>query len=56
VIGRLAAPVGLHDLDLGLVRDVQLARVGAAPERHDGRVLEQDDHVGNRTLRDGARE
>ena len=36
VEGRLAAAVGLDDLDLGALRDVQLALLGAPPERDVG--------------------
>src|SRR3954469_2052690 len=55
VEGRLAAAVGLDHLDLGTFRDVELrGLVGAPAERHHGRVLEQDDRVGDRALRDGA--
>src|SRR5439155_25897798 len=31
-----------------------LVLAGAAPDRHDGRMLEQDDGVGNRALQDGG--
>ena len=54
---RLAAAVGLDHLDLRVLGDVQLRRLVRAPaERHDGRVLEQDDRVGDRALRHGAGE
>ena len=56
VVGRLAAAVGLDDLDLGAVGNVQLARVRSAPERDHGRVLEQDHRVGDRPVRDRGRE
>ena len=57
VEGRLAAAVGLDHLDLRALGHVQLrGLVGAPAERHDGRVLEQDDRVGDRALRDRARE
>ena len=45
VEGGLAAAVRLDDLDVGVVRDMELAVVGAAPERDDGRVLETADRV-----------
>ena len=45
VVGGLASTVGLHDLDLGALRDVELALVRPAPEGDDGRVLEQDHGV-----------
>ena len=41
VVGRLAAAVGLDELDLSVVGQVELALLGAAPERDDGRMLEQ---------------
>ena len=56
VEGRLAAAVGLDDLDLGALRDVQLALLGAPAERDDRRVLEQDHRVRDRALRDRAGE
>ena len=46
VVGRLAAAVGLDDLDLGALGHVQLARLGAAAERDHRRVLEQQHRVG----------
>ena len=57
VEGRLAAAVGLDDLDRGVLGDVELrALVGAPAERHHRRVLEQDHRVRDRALRDRARE
>ena len=57
VEGRLPAAVGLDHLDLRALGHVELrGLVGAPAERHDGRMLEQDDRVGDRALRDGARE
>ena len=56
VVGGLAAAVGLDDLDLGAVGDVQLARLGAAAERDHRRVLEQQHRVGHRAARDRVRE
>ena len=56
VVGRLAAAVGLDDLDLGAVGDVQLARLGAPAERDHRRVLEQQHRVGHRAARDRVRE
>ena len=54
VVGRLAAAVGLDDLDLGAVGHVQLALVGAPAERDHRRVLEQENRVRDRALRDGG--
>jgi len=45
VIGGLAAAVGLHDLDLGALGHVQLALLGAPPQRDHRRVLEQEHGV-----------
>ena len=54
VEGGLAAAVGLDDLDLRALRDVQLAFLGAPPGRDRRRVLEQQDRVRDRSLRDRA--
>src|SRR3954447_1798878 len=54
VVGGLAAAVGFDDLDLGAVGDVQLALLGAAAERDDGRVLEQQHGVGQLAASDGV--
>src|SRR5207237_2268525 len=43
MVGRLAAAVGLDDLDTCILRNVQLARFRAPAQRHDRRVLEQED-------------
>ena len=52
---RFAAAVRLDDLHLGAGRDVELLRlVRPAAERDDGRMLEQEDRVGDRALRDGS--
>ena len=51
VVGRLAAAVGLDDLDLGALGDVELARLGAPAERDRRRVLEQEHRVRDRALR-----
>jgi hypothetical protein len=40
VVRRLPAAIGLHDLHVRLLGDVQLTRLGAPPERDDGRMLE----------------
>ena len=56
VVGRLAAAVGLDDLDVGAFRDVQLARLGAPAERDHRRVLEQEDRVRQRAALNGAGE
>ena len=56
VVGRLAPSVGLDDLDLGVVGDVQLSWLRAAAERDHRRVLEQDDGVGDGPLRNRAGE
>ena len=54
---RLAAAVGLGDLDVRVLGDVELARrLRAAADRHDRRVLEEDDGLRDRALRDGAGE
>src|SRR6185437_4915072 len=53
---RLAATVCLDDLDVGVLGDVQPGLVRAATERDDRWMLEEDDGVGDRALRDGARE
>ena len=55
VEGRLAAAVGLYDLDLGAVGHVQLLLVRPPAERDDRRVLDHDHRVGDRALRDGRR-
>ena len=52
VVGGLAAAVGLDDLDLGALGDVQLAGLGAAAERDHRRVLEQQHGVGQPSARD----
>ncbi len=55
--GGRSSQIGLDHLDLGAFRDVQLrGLVGAPAERHHGRVLEQDDRVGDRALRNRAGE
>ena len=51
MVGRLAAAVGLDDLDLGALGHVQLARLGAPAERDHRRVLEQQHRVRDRALR-----
>ena len=56
VVGRLAAAVGLDDLDLGALGHVQLALLGATAERDHRRMLEQHDRVRDRALRDRVRE
>src|SRR5262245_49558507 len=54
---RLAAPVGLGDLDVGALRDVELRRrLRATPDRDDGRVLEEHDGLRDGPLRDGSGE
>ena len=45
VVRRLAAAVGLDDVDLELRREVQLVSLRPAPERHDRLVLEQEHRV-----------
>ena len=50
VVRRLAAAVGLDELDVRVVGQVQLALLGAAAERDDGRMLEHDHGVGDRSL------
>jgi len=52
VVGRLAAPVGLDDLDLRGRRHVQLARIGPPPERDHRRMLEQQHRVWHRAVGD----
>jgi len=54
VIGGLAAAVGLDDLDVCVLGDMELARFSPAPERDHGRVLEQHHGVGKRPLRNLA--
>ena len=49
---RLAAPVGLDDLDGGVVGNVQLSLRSPPTQRDDRRMLEQQDRVGDRALRD----
>ena len=56
VIGGLPPAVCLDELDLDAVRDVDLARLRAAAERHRRRVLDEDDRVRDRTSRDGRGE
>src|SRR5215210_2204142 len=56
VVGRLAAAIGLDDLDLLALGHVQLVFLGAPAERDHRRVLEQDDRVRQLAGRDGARE
>ena len=57
VEGRLAAAVGLGDLDLGALGEVQLElRLGAPPDRDDRRVLEKDHGLRDRALRHRAGE
>src|SRR4029453_9904231 len=41
------AAVGLHDLDAGAGRHMQLVVVRAPPQRHDRRMLEEDHRVGS---------
>jgi hypothetical protein len=48
---RLATTVRLDDLDVGFRRNVDLSGVGAPAERHDRRMLEEHDRVGDRALR-----
>ena len=50
VKGGLAAAVRLDDLDLGVGRHVQLTVVGPSSERDDGRMLQEKDRVGDRSL------
>ena len=50
VEGRLAAAVGLHELHVRALRDVQLRLLGAAAGRDRRRVLEQEDRVRLRPL------
>ena len=52
----LAAAVRFDDLHLRFLRNVELPGVGAPSQRHDGRMLEEDDGVGDRALRDRTRE
>ena len=56
VEGRLAATIGLDDVDLRALRDVQLAVVGAPAERDRRRMLEQEDCVRERALGDRRRD
>ena len=56
VVGRLAAAIRLDDLDVGAVRDVELAFLGPASQGDDRRVLEEEDRVGDRSPRDGRGE
>ncbi len=57
VIRGLAAAIRLDDVDGSALREMQLGRlVGAPPERDHRRVLEHDDRVRDRTLRDRAGE
>jgi hypothetical protein len=57
VVGRFPAPVGLDDLDVHALRQVELRGLVRAPaEGHDGLVLEQDHRVRDGALRHGARE
>src|SRR5581483_6958089 len=52
---RLAAAVGLDDLDRGVRGDVEFRALVRPPaERHDGRVLEEEDRVRDRALRYGV--
>ena len=46
VVRRLAAAVGLDDVDLGTLRDVKLALLGASPERDHRRMLQEHHGVG----------
>src|SRR5439155_3707951 len=55
VVRRLATAIGLDDLDLRVLRNMQLARLGSPPERYNRRMLQQDDRVRERALRDGRR-
>src|SRR5919198_2661892 len=50
VVGRLAAAVRLHHVDRRALRDVQLAVLRAPPERHHGRMLEEDHRLRNCAL------
>ena len=45
VVGRLAAAVGLDDLDIGAVGHVHLARLGAPAERDRRWMLEEEHRV-----------
>ena len=54
VVGRLAAAVGLDDLDAGALRHMHLAGLGASPQRDHGRVLQQHHRVQQLTARDRA--
>jgi hypothetical protein len=56
VEGGLAAAVGLDDVDVGFLGDVQLAFLGAPPRRDRRRMLEQQDRVGDLALRDSIRD
>ena len=56
VVGRLAAAVGLDELDLRAVGQVQLALVGAPAERDDGRMLQEQHRVGQLAGGDARRE
>ena len=57
VEGRLAAAVGLDDLDVRSVGDVELVRLFGAPaERDHVRVLEEEDGVGARAVADLRRD
>jgi len=56
VVGRLAAAVRLDDLDGDAVGDVELLLVRPPTESYRRRVLEQDDRVRDRSLRDGRGE
>ena len=56
VVRGLAAAVCLEDLDLGAVGDVELALLGSPPQRDHRGMLEEQDRVRDRALRDGGRE
>ena len=50
VVGRFAAAVGLDDLDVDAVREVELPVHGAPADGDHRGMLEQDDGVGDRAL------
>jgi hypothetical protein len=56
VVGRATAAVGLDDRDVGLLGEVELVGLGAAPERDRRRVLEEEHRLGNGPLRERRRE
>ena len=56
MVGGLAATVGLDDFHLGTPGKVELALLGATAQRDHRWMLEQDDCLGDRPLRDGGGE